>query len=124
MKAFRRERRCNGREATARLSSKHPLPRVLLGSKHFHRRALNSFGSALDCAFLADYGYPKLADFVINFAESGFGKLVRRRYLPFDTRDVAQSAIDLVRWQRPENSVHGFDFRNAMANHHDVVTGI
>ena len=38
--------------------------------------------------------------------------------------DVLLRAFDLVGRQRTKDSVHSFDFRYAMAKHHDVLSGL
>src|SRR5262249_43653931 len=83
---------------------------------------LNALRSRLPSAFFAQNGDPQAPDLVINLAESSFGKLARWCDSFLELRNVFQRAIDLILWQRSENSLHVLNLRNAMADHRQVVS--
>jgi hypothetical protein len=93
-------------------------------SIHFHGRALDAFGSGLACAFFAENGQPQVPNFIVDVAKGDFGESVWWSQFRFKTRNIIQGGIDLIRRELAENSTHRFNFRNAMANHHYVVSGV
>jgi hypothetical protein len=93
-------------------------------SINLHRRAFAVFDAALLGAFFAERGDPQFPNFVVDLAERGFGKFVRRLHCFLEFRDAAERAISLVARQRVQNLANVFDFRNAMTNHHEIVSGV
>ena len=74
--------------------------------------------------FVADYRGAEIRNFCIESMERGLRKFQRWREVFLEFTYVLLRAFDLIRRQRAEDSLHRFDFRHAMAKHHDVVSGL
>src|ERR1044071_6668945 len=89
--------------------------------EHLYRRAMHTLRSHLPRALFAQNGDTQLPNLVVDLAEGFLGKLVGRSEPFLESRDVFQGAIDLILWQRSEDSLHVLDLGNAMAQHRHAV---
>src|ERR1700730_8824262 len=89
----------------------------------FDGRTLAVFGTALPRRFFAKNGDAQIPDFIVDLAEGGLGKFVRKRELFLEASYAGERAIDLVARQIAENAMDVRDLGNAMANHREVVPG-
>src|SRR5207247_5880902 len=80
------------------------------------------FWTMLPGAFVPENSDTQVPNLIVDLMELGFRKFVRRRKFVFETRNAAQRAVNLIRRQRAQNSMHVFDFRNAMADHGEVIS--
>jgi len=82
---------------------------------------LHLFDAALFRALFAQNGDTQVPNLIVDLAEGFFRKLVRWCESFLESRDAFQGAIDLILWQRSEDSLHVLDLGNAMANHRHIV---
>jgi len=74
--------------------------------------------------FFAEDGATEIRNFAVNLLERGLRKFQRWREVFLKLIYVLLRAFDLIRRQRAKDSLHRFDFRNAMAKHHYIVPGL
>lgn len=91
------------------------------GLEHLYRRALYALRSHLPRTLFAQNGDTQIPNLIVDLAESFLGKFVRWCEPFLESRHAFQGAIDLILWQRSEDSLHVLDLGNAMAKHGHVV---
>ena len=74
--------------------------------------------------FFTDYGSAEIRDFRVDLPKGALRKFLRWREVFLKLTYVLLRAFDLIGRQRAKDSVHRFDFRNAMAKHHYVIPGL
>jgi hypothetical protein len=71
-----------------------------------------------------DHDIAEICNFSIDLLKGTLREFVRWRKVLLEVTYVLLRAFDLIGRQRAKDSVHRFDFRSAMANHHDVVSSL
>src|SRR6266550_8299871 len=74
--------------------------------------------------FFTDDGFAEIRDFRVDLVKRAFGELLSWREAFLKVTYVLLCAFDLIGRQCAKDSVHRFDFRDAMAKHHYVVSGL
>jgi hypothetical protein len=73
--------------------------------------------------FFTNYRSAEIRDFSVDLVKRVLRKLLGWREVFPKLGYVLLRAFDLIGRQRIKNSMHRFNFRHAMANHHHVVSG-
>src|SRR4029079_11085245 len=98
-----------------------PLPYSQSESFHWRNLALAHNPASF---FFANHCRAKVCNFSIDLLEGVLRELFRWREVFLEFPYVLLRAFDLIRRQRAKDSLHRFDFRNAMAKHHYIVPGL
>src|SRR6266446_5604731 len=95
----------------------------LTHSVNFDWRALGVFRTSHCGTLLAQRRDPQVPNLIVDFPESRILKSAGRRELCFETGNIGQRAIRFCAWQFSEDAMNISDFRNAMADHRQIVSG-
>ena len=100
---------------------KRALPYSQSESLHWRNLALGYDPAGF---FFTDHGSAEIRNFSVDLLKGALREFLRWREVLLEVTYVLLRAFDLIGRQRAKDSVHRFNFRDAMAKHHDVVSGL
>src|SRR5580765_3971211 len=74
--------------------------------------------------FLTDHGSAEIRNFSVDLLKAALREFLRWREVLLEVIYVLLRAFDLIGRQGANDSLYRFNFRDAMAKHHDVVSGL